>query len=311
MRAKWSIWITAIVVGVGGHGSRSDALTVAQPGYVAEAYKLLPVSSAYNDIEADQSGNLYIGACGFGVLKVDPSKIVTTWSTAPVCDVAMGDSGPQFGAGRGNCHCVTAFGADGSYVPLHQDAFEWTYVATTGPSTLYANLAAGPGQGLYTIDVNDGHASTIVAGGPGPGGAGWYFGMAGGSDGKLYVLGYDGASNGLFRLDASAFTLVASWPHGGVSLSQGPDGTFLTSVQFDSPGGIVLGEIWSIDPLLGSSTLLARSDPVGQPGMDGVAYDAASKTIYALEGYRIWTIRKDPSPAAKDTWGGVKARYRR
>jgi len=135
--------------------------------------------------------------------------------------------------------------------------------------------------------------------------------MAGGLDGKLYVLGYDGASTGLFVLTVSTFTLVASLPHGGVSLSQGPDGTFLSSVQFDSPGGILLGELWSIDPVQGTSTLLATSDPVDQPGMDGVAYDGTSKTIYALEGHRIWTIRKDTTPAQKDTWGAVKARYRR
>lgn len=310
MRAKWQFWIL-VVGGIAAGATRAHALTLIQPGYTAEVYKSLPAFNSYDDMEVDQSGNLYISACNAGVLKVDPSKIVTTWSIATVCDVTPGDTGPRFGAGRSICNCVTSFDSQGSYTTLHQDTLGWTYVATTNANTLYANVWVGIGQGLYTIDTNDGHTTTIVTGGPGPGGAGFYSGMTGSADGKLYALGYDGTTRGVFRLDDTAFVLVAALAHSGISLTQGPDGTLLQSVQFDSPSGILLGEIWSIDPTQGTSALLATSDPVGQPGFDGVAYDATTKIIYALEGNKIWRIRKDTTPSSNDTWGGIKAKYRR
>jgi hypothetical protein len=311
MLAKRQLWLLAVVGGIVLVPTRSGALTLAQPGYTAEIYKSLPAFNSYNDMEVDQAGNLYISACFAGVLKVDPLKVVTTWSIAVVCDVTPGDTGPRFGAGRSACNCVMSFDAQGSYSTLHQDSLGWTYVATTNANTLYGNVAVGPGQGLYSIDTSDGHTTMLVAGGPGPGGAGYYFGMAGGADGKLYALGYDGTTLGVFRLGDTGFVLVATLPNGGICLTQGPDGTLLSSVQFNTPSGIILGEIWSIDPTQGTSTLLATSDPTGQPGFDGVAYEATTKTIYAVEGNKIWRIRKDSTPSSKDTWGEIKARYRR
>jgi hypothetical protein len=47
------------------------------------------------------------------------------------------------------------------------------------------------------------------------------------------------------------------------------------------------------------------------PGFGGIQYDPATKTLYAMEDWQLWAIKKDPTPALSQSWGAVKAQYRK
>src|SRR5439155_18241618 len=110
---------------------------------------------------------------------------------------------------------IVDIASDGSWSTLATGK-EWRYVELGPDGRLYATVWAGAGQGVYQIDRTTGQATIVKAGGPAANGDGVYFDLAFGLDGKLYTLGDDtgaGANTGLFRLDGSTFTRVASVPH--------------------------------------------------------------------------------------------------
>jgi hypothetical protein len=186
------------------------------------------------------------------------------------------------------------------------------YVALTAEDTLYANIS----DGLYRVDRSTGAVSPIVAGGPGPSGTGIYGAMTGGWEGKLYALGsIDGALSNwhLFRLDGAQFTSVGPLPHGGIQLARGPLGVFYVATGFTNPAGYPQGELWTVDATSGTSLLLASSDDypdMPHPIFGAVGFDSKTNTIYVAEGWKIWAITKNSTPAQTQSWGAIKARYR-
>jgi DNA-binding beta-propeller fold protein YncE len=284
----------------------AHAVTLHLPGYTITPFVSLPVTYySPSDIELDSGGNLYIPTQTDGIQRVTPLGAISTWSSAPAIDLSLLPSAEGYGAGRALCHCILSLFADGSYSTLHADSFEWTYVKLAPDGSLYATIWAGAGQGLYRIDRGTGTPTLLVNGGPGPAGAGWYWDMGFGLDGNLYALGYDGSAYGLLRLDGGHFTRVATLPHAGIGLTRDASGIFYTATSYND-----LGEVWIIDPMSGSASLLASE--LSWPA--AVAFDPSTDRLYVSEqlGQRtVYAItRSGATPTQAVSWGGVKARYR-
>ena len=280
------------------------AVTLHQSGYSAHPLVSLPTSTySPSDVEVDGQGNLYVPTLTLGVQRISPGGAVSLWSTVPAVDLTLTSAGDGYGAGP-SCRCILRVESNGSYSTLHQDAFEWRYIELGPDGTLYSLLWAGAGQGVYRIDRTSGVPTPIVTGGPGPGGAGWYGGMAHGIDGKLYVNGYDGSGYGLYRLDGSTFTRAATLPYTFFGLTRDETGLFYAATSyFDA------GEVWTIDAVSGTAALLASG--LALPA--GIGYDPLSHSINVAEQYgsrQVWVITKEsPTRALAATWGQLKARY--
>ena len=273
----------------------ASAVTLHQPGYTVTPLLDLPYSFySPSDIALDGVGNLYIPSQTLGVLRVSPTGTPVLWSSAPAVDLSLAQSGSGYAAGRGLCHCILAISADGSSTTLHSDGLDWTYVTLASDGTLYANIWAGAGEGIYQIDRLTGQPSQLVSGG------GFYRDMAIGSDGKLYVL----AASALLRLEGTHLVSVAPLPHGGINLTLGPDGLFYTTATSDT-----YGEVWIVDPATTSSSLLAS----GLAGPAGVAYDPLYRRLYVSEQYgqrTVFSFRRDETIAIPTSWGALKQIYR-
>ena len=266
----------------------------------------------------DASGNIYLPRGLAGILKVTSAGAVSPWSTGVIFDLTLSNSGDGFGAGGGQCHCIYRVQSNGTYSTFHQDTFDWSRITLGADSVLYAMVWGIDGYGLYTIDELSGDPTVVIAGGPAAGtGNGVYYSMESGADGKLYVLGsLDGTRSGqrMFRLDGSQLTIVANPPHGGGALALGPNGLFYISTGYDPGTGNPIGEIWIVDPSDGASSLLATSSPfIGQlhPTFGALHFDPNTATLYVMEEYKLWAIKKDPTPAIRNSWGAIKAQYRR
>ena len=274
--------------------SRVEAFVIASSGWIITDTITLPHRYFY-DIEVDASGNLYVSNCGDSILKIDTANHVTSWSNAKVCDLTWSGSGIAYGA---DGSVIRAIAPDGTFSTLGPDSAAWNAVVGLTDGSLYANARCCDRPGLYRIDVTSGQATPIVVGGPGPGGTGSYGGMAEGADGKVYTLASDGAAGQLYRLDGSQLILVATFPRVGGHLSRGPGGTFLTDVVYPTTTGSNYGEIHLLDPVLGTSSVVARSGIDGAhlyPYMTGVTFDPNTQTAYVLESTdKIWVLKKIP-----------------
>lgn len=310
MRRYLLIGLLASTIGVALPGS-CGAISLQLSGYSASLYLELPNDAVYEDIEADQSGSLYLAVGSLGIRKVQ-GGVASTWSTGGVDDLVLGSS-HAYGAGRSLCDCVLRFGMNGSYSTLHQDSLSWSFVTIGPDSTLYASISVGTGKGLYVLDRGTGNPTQVVPGGPVAGGSGRYYGMAFGSDGKLYVLGAGSGSGGsLYRLDGTQLTSVATLDHTGLFLTLGPGGVFYVSAQYLSGTGFINGEIWIVDPSSGNTTLLAKNGSypgLTHPTFGGIAYDSGTATLYVAEANKLWAIMNS-TPAQRESWGSIKARYR-
>jgi hypothetical protein len=166
------------------------------------------------------------------------------------------------------------------------------------------NVWAGVGAGLYEMDRTTGAATLLVAGGPGPGGTGWYWDMVTLADGTLLVSGWGGSGNAIFRYSGSGLTPIATLSTAAIGLCRGPENTIL-GAGFDASGGCV----WRIDPLSGEVDLFAS----GFGETVGVAYDATHERIYVVDQQsprQVWVLLQSPTAARNTTWGGLKVKYR-
>jgi hypothetical protein len=184
-------------------------------------------------------------------------------------------------------------------------------VALTNDDTLYAvgqSAATGQTKGLFRIDRVTGQPTLIVPGGPGPAGSGLYESLAGGSDGKLYAVGsldLGFTDFRLFRLDGSQWTAVAIVTGGG--LPAGPSGAFFVVSGYSSVAGA--GKLQLVDPVSGTSAVFATGTTATEFG--SVGYNPTTGTIYVTDNGKIWAITKNSTPARTDSWGSVKAIYRK
>lgn len=282
------------------------AVTVHLPGYSATPLVNIPASTySPSDIALDADGNLYVPAQPNGIYRVTPAGGLSLWSTVHVSDLTRLDGPEGYGAGRDDCRCIQTMTQSGLASPLVADGRSWTWVLLAPDGTLYANIWAGTGAGLYEVNRSTGATTPLVEGTPGPGGAGNYWDMAIGADGALYVLGSDGAVDGLYCLTSGGLTRVAVLPHAGIGLTLGPAGRFYTATTY----GENFGEVWVIDPISGVVQLLASdlADP------SGIAYDPNLRRLYVSEqgGSRtVYAIALDATPARPVSWGALKSRYR-
>jgi hypothetical protein len=281
----------------------SEAITMHQPGWVATSFATVPLTSyAPSDIELDGSGNLYVPTGPNAIQRITPAGVVSVWSSAPGVELTRSPAGDFYGAGGGFCDCVAHIQSDGSFSTLHQDALEWRYVELSPDGTLYCIIWAGAGQGLYTIDRTSGQPTLVHAGGPAANGDGTNFDMAFGLDGKLYMIGDDTVSSGLFRLDGSTFTRVATLPRGAFGLTRDPAGIFYANVSADGAG-----EVWMIDATAGTASLLASQ--LSHP--QAVGYDPMTSRLYVVEdGGKIWALSPAPTPTRRTSFGALKSLYR-
>jgi hypothetical protein len=178
-----------------------------------------------------------------------------------------------------------------------------------GTGSLYVVGSDATSLGLYTVDPTTGSPTLLVNGGPGPGGIGFYEHMMTALDGKLYAVGNtDGAPSswGLFRLDGSQFTKVASLPDGGGGLAQDNQGLFYTVLSVERFDGSTAHEVWMVDATSGSATLLAD----GPHGASSVAYDRVRNRLYVADfSANVYYITKGPVPVRRDSWGALKVYY--
>jgi hypothetical protein len=294
--------------------SFARAVQMQLPGSTANQIATLP-GGTYSALQVDASRNLYAAADAGGILKVDPSLTITTWSPGQVADLVIAPGGGGYRSGGGICHCIDQLDVNGGATTLHQDDKEWTSLALLPDGTLYAHAFITPG--LYRIDRTTGQPTLVFAGGPAADGSGLFFGMTGAPDGKLYVIGQvDNSASGtrLYRLDGANLTQVAILPDGGYYLAPGPSGRLLVSVSGTYGIGYTVGRLWLVDPVSGQSNIVAYTSTYfhqldnvfGQP-----AYDSSTGTVYIMESERLWALHLDlSSPARRESWGALKARYR-
>jgi hypothetical protein len=300
-----TVVVLAASVLSGASRANAASVTVHVPGYSYAPFVTTSVNGP-EDLELDATGNLYLAEPG-DVQRITPGGSVSPWSTAPAGDIVFTSGGDGYAAGAGICDCIASVSASGAFSTLHADSFEWTHVTLEPDGTLLANIWGGAGQGLYSIDRLSGVPSLLLAGGPGPAGAGFYKSMLIGMDGKLYTCGSSGAEFGLFRLDGSAFVQIAAFPHGCFGLAQDNQGIFYTSMPIlPMFGTTVTHEVWMYDPNVGTAALLADG-----PGSSiAVAYDRARNLLYVQNDSGVYIITKSATPTRRETWSAVKAKFR-
>ena len=270
--------------------SPADIIEFNGSGYSATHFAY--ANGLGDNLAIDSSGRVYAPENSLttnpGVYRFSPAGSGALWSQAAGNSLAIGPDGYGYLATRGVGDSILRIAPDGSYSTL-VSGLQWTWVAIGPQGNLFANVWAGTGQGLYSIDPNTGATTQLVAGGPGPNGAGFYEGMTVGSDGSLYANGNDGTESGLFRLDSSNhFDLVSVLPFGGLGLAQGPNGDFFSTSTVPN-GGLLL----VTDPVTGASGELA----VGFQSPSGLAFDPQRNLLYVRDQAGAYEITAISFPA--------------
>jgi hypothetical protein len=261
------------------------------------------------------NGDLYCGLSADGIIRVTGAGSSSSWSGAPTLSLALTSSGDGYSTGRALCHCIDRLETNGSYSTLHQDDLEWTYLGLAPDGTLYADIWAGTGKGLYQIDRTTGEPTPVVSGGPGAGGSGSLNALAFGSDQKLYTVGrvdFSPTGTKLLRLDGTQFTAVATMPNGGFDLAAGPPGIFYVLTNTDLGSGYLFGQVWIADLNKDTVTLLAQGAPefhLTDPTFAAIAFDPNIQRLYVAGQGKIWAIW-NTTPVRTESWGAVKALYR-
>jgi len=264
----------------------------------------------------DPVGNLYVLDTNTGIREVTQLGAMSPWSSTKGYQLTFAPDGTGY-ALESACNCIEQFTSSGQSSVLRPDTLAWGNFAVLPDGSLWANVWLGTGQGIYRIDRTTGEPTVVVAGGPGPGGSGIYYGMTPGTDGRLYVnANLDGtlAGSRIFRLDGSTLTPMAAPPNGGRAYAPGPPGWLL--VISGVPGSLyTASELWLYDPVAGTSKQVARTDIYFHEydvSFRGVAYDPSQQTAYVTENHRLWALHLDLStPALARSWGAVKAQYRK
>lgn len=248
-------------------------ITIHISGYTASPFANAPGNG--DELAVDDDGLLYAPHSG-GITRFAANAESNTWSAAVGYSLAIADDGNSFLATRNSGSSILRIDTGGSFSTLVPSSsnLAWSWLAAGPSNILVASIWAGTGQGVYSIDTVTGNYSSIVSGGPGSGGAGYYRDMEFGLDGKLYSLGYDGTENGLFRLEAGLFTRVAVLPHGGAGLTVDSSGVFYTATTY-----LGAGEVWRIDTSANQTQLLASGFNIPS----GIAFDAQTERLFVRD----------------------------
>jgi sugar lactone lactonase YvrE len=270
----WSLRLLCFVVLAAGLVVESSAaVTLHQPGYIAQPFGA--AATGGDDLAVDSSGRVYVPTAG-GIVRFTSNGANTPWSATGGFSITLTPDGGAFIVKRGQDRSIYRVAANGvaEAIPLSQ-YHEWTYIALAPSGILYANVWAGVGQGLYAINPSSGEVSTIVQGGPGEAGAGYYRDMIWSPDGHLYFTGDNLAGGSVFRLDGNVVSVVASLPRGGIGLTVDPQGLLYTATT----NGTTVSELWRVNPLDGTVVLVGSG--FGHPA--AVAYDATTRTVYVRD----------------------------
>jgi hypothetical protein len=250
------------------------AVVTHLPGYSANSFVNGPPGG--DSLDMDASGRLYAPSSN-GITRYGSDGSSSVWSTAVGYSLAIASGGDGYLTTRDSGRSILHISPDGTFSPLVPSSsnLAWTWAAAGPTGTLFANVWSGSGQGLYSIDTTTGAYSILVAGGPGIGGAGHYFDMVFAASGALYVSGYDGIADGIFRLDGSSLTRVAVLPRAGLGLTIDSAGLLYTSVN--DAGGF--DEVWRVDVGSGEVDLVASG--LGSPV--GISYDSANGRLFVRD----------------------------
>lgn len=273
-------------------------VSIYLPGYSAGPFADAPFSG--DDLAVDGAGRVYAPSAN-GITRFTPDGTGSPWSAAEGNALALAPDGTGYLATRSLSHSILRVATDGTSTTLvpTSSGLEWTWLAVSDDNRLYANVWAGNGEGLYSVDPVTGAVAQLVAGGPGTGGSGIYEGMVWGPDDHLYTVGHDGKNFGLFRLDGNSFTRLAFLPHAGIGLTFDPNGYFYTATNNAGTNQ----EVWRIDPRSGAAELLASG--LGEPA--GIAYDVTTNRLFVrdqLDPFHITAITV-PEPGAAGIVVGV------
>ena len=262
-----------------------------------------PATTAVEGISVDASGRVYVCAGTGGVFRFDTSGTAILWSSAAGNGQATLPTGETFVPSRDIYanHYIWHVASDGSYAPITSTSpgDGWLWAAVTAGGSLFANVTAGPGVGIYSVNVTSGATAPLFTGGPGPGGVGFWQGLTTSGE-NVVASGYDGVQYGVWSVAAGTATLVSAAPNLLRGLCTGPDG------YYASAGDVSGGQVWKITP--GNATLFARY--FGQTS--SIAYDATRERFYVLDGdgKKVWVIKRAPTATRSVSIGYIKVLYR-
>ena len=287
--AARAVVAVALVCAQGLVAPKAHAGYMLVPGWTIEHYAAL--TDGCNAMAVDGQGNIYV--CGnSGITRVDTTGAVSLWSRCVGTGLAVLPDGeayvPSGDLLGGGLSYLWHVAPDGSYTPFaaRTSGEGWAWAAVTASGKLYANVWAGGGEGLYAIDISTGAATPLIAGGPGPGGAGFYWNMAVRGD-TLFVSASDGTKRVIYRLDGSALDLFAT---PGSTICGGPDGVYGETWQECATGGsCYFGDLWKAT----AGTVSHFASGFGVIG--GMTYDEKRDRFYVVEGSRVWVIRRQTS----------------
>lgn len=262
LRRMWLIVLLSYCAPVDGE------IILHAAGYTLETFAA-NVPQFGDDLSVDSSGSVYVPASqqSNGIYRYDTAGNQTLWSAASGQSLVLDASGGGFLADRAT-DSIIRVNADGSFSTLVSGThgLEWTWLALDPTGQLYANVWAGPGQGLYSIDRTTGAFTQLVSGPPG--GSGIYRDMVWGPDGQLYTADGDG----ILRLDGSSFTPVAV-VSGATGLTVDANGWLYTTTANAA------GEVWRIDSGTGMTERIAS----GFSLPSGIAFDDLTSRLFVRD----------------------------
>ncbi len=158
---------------------------------------------------------------------------------------------------------------DGTFRSLENSVGkQFTWTAVSSDNELFANIWAGTGSGIYSVDATNG-ASTLVTTIPDA----YYGSLTFGPDGQLYTVVGQASGASVMRLSGDILVPYADLPTFGFGLTIAPDGDFFVS----SPGGANV--IYKYE----ASTQMVSSFASGLNAPSGLGYDGIRDILYVRE----------------------------